>query len=160
MERKPWAVISFFEYPSRRSAAFSVLSVSGREDKHRREDVAPPARVRLDLAKNRDSLRGKRDNMLLAHLHAVARDAPIGFLAVERELRPLGGAKLAGAHKHVWRELECTVNRRLSDVTVDGSKELTNASGIDKSCMIGHGQRRQRSAKIGCRIAHCTPRCD
>ena len=57
-------------------------------------------------------------------------------------------------------KLECTVCRRLSDVTVNGSKELTNARGIGEARMIRNIERRKCSTKIGRRIALSTARCN
>jgi hypothetical protein len=86
--------------------------------------------------------------MLLAHFHAFASDAPFGLLAVECELAPLGGAKLARAHKHVRREPKCTVRRRLPDVSIDCPQQLADAAGISEGRMISDCERRECSAKV------------
>jgi hypothetical protein len=86
--------------------------------------------------------------MLLAHFHALASDAPFGLLAVKCELAPLGGAKLARAHKHVRREPKCTVRRRLPDVSIDCPQQLADAAGISEGRMISDCERRECSAKV------------
>ena len=58
----------------------------------------------MELAQGRDGLASKRDNVLLAHLHALSRNAPL--CAIEIEFRPACSAQLSGTYKDKRRQLQ------------------------------------------------------
>lgn len=59
------------------------------------------------LGQNLNGLRGEGDNVCVAHLHAVARDAPLA--ALEVKLTPFSAAQLANAARIRYR---CPVHGR------------------------------------------------
>ena len=105
----------------------------------------------MKLAKQFHRLTGERDDVLLAHLHALRRNAPFGALQIE--LAPLGLAELARSYKDERRELEGAFGRRLSPIAVDGPQQFTDAGRVGNRWMISDDDGRKRAAKVGAHVA-------
>src|SRR5258708_14455055 len=86
--------------------------------------------------------------MLLAHLHFLGGNAPMGFGAVEIKLRPLRMAQFTGTHEKQRREIQRISSDHVPGIAVDGSQQLSYPNRLrDRRMMLGY-HRRQRSFEI------------
>jgi hypothetical protein len=76
-------------------------------------------------------LAGQRDDVTLAHLHALGWDSP--FRGIEIELGPLRRPELAGPDEQVGRKLERGHNLRLSLIPVQRPQQRADFLAL------GHG---------------------
>ena len=102
----------------------------------------------MQLTQQHQRLLGQRYDMLLAHLHFLGGNAPMGFVAVEIKLRPLRMTQFTGTHEQQRCELQCIGSDHVPGIAVDGSQQLSYASRLrDRRMVLGY-HRRQCSFEI------------
>jgi hypothetical protein len=75
--------------------------------------------------------------MLLAHLHFLRRDSPLGIVAVQINLGPLRMTQFTGTHEKQRRELQGVGGDEVPGIPVNGSEQLAYARGFgDRSVVL------------------------
>jgi len=110
----------------------------------------------VELAKDRQRLSRKRDDVLDMHFHPPRRDAPLR--PVEIEFHPLRLTQLSRTHEYVRRQTQSGVGCDRPGVPVDGSQEFADALGLGNAREVAAGGWRERSSQIRRRIPLCAPR--
>lgn len=95
-----------------------------------RKYEATGAGHRMHFAQDRDGLSRLRHDMLDAHLHPLGADAPLA--AIEVELLPFRGAKLAGPYEHHRCQPQRIAHDGRAVVGVDGTQQSCETHWISK----------------------------
>lgn len=99
------------------------------------------ARAQLQLAEQGDSLASERNDVLLAHLHAIGRNPPLAILQVE--LLPLGAAQFTRTHEHQRQQLQRVLRHWLTLIAVNGPHQRADLRGLRDGGMVANDDGRE-----------------
>jgi hypothetical protein len=108
-------------------------------------------RQRFQFAENLDGLARKRDDVLLAHLHALGGDAP--FRLFEIDLRPLRLPQFARPSKDEGCQPEGAFGREEAFVRINRPEQCANALRLDDGGEMLLLRRRKGTAQIARGVA-------
>src|SRR5439155_20665355 len=103
------------------------------------------------FAQNFHSLTGQGYDMLLAHLHALGRDAP--FALVEVDLRPLRLAQFAGPDENQRCQSQRAFRRKEPLIRINGAEQFRDSLWLDDGSVVLFLGRGQSSAQVARGIA-------